>query len=509
MILLPVTLAIGLRRQYVVAWALFCVGMATFIGSQVYHIPFNGWLADRGLIGPVTKDAPGLLQTAVILGLSAGLSETLARVVGYGLLFRYRKAADFADGVMVGLGHGGIEAMIIGGVFTAASLTALLSLQHVDLATLGLTAEQMTAVTAQLDSLEKMPLLAFASLAERCLAMILHVVISLLVWQAFKRRQPLYVLAGLLYHTLFDATAVYAAQFIQNVWLIEGLILLLALPGLFWLWHTWPRGQRPVRQLNALQVDLRLLATAVAKELRQQWRTRQLLVVCAVFLFFGLMSPLVAKFTPELLKNLEGAAQFADLIPEPTTADAMAQYIKNLTQFGFILVIVLGMGAVAGEKDRGIATMILSKPLTRWAFLLSKFMAQSMVYLLAIMLGACGAYYYTIVLFGGLEAAPFFAGNILLWLWLLVFAVVTLLGSTLARSTGAAAGVAFLGAVILLLAGSLPRIGPLMPSGLVAWASQLGLDTAVAANGGALVMAIVLIVVGLIVSVAVFEQQEL
>ena len=89
----------------------------------------------------------------------------------------------------------------------------------------------------------------------------------------------------------------------------------------------------------------------------QQWRTKRLLVVVAVFVLFGLMSPLIAKFTPELLRTIEGAEQFADLIPEPTSTDAITQYIKNLTQFGFILAVLLGMGAIAGEKEKGTAAM--------------------------------------------------------------------------------------------------------------------------------------------------------
>jgi hypothetical protein len=53
------------------------------------------------------------------------------------------------------------------------------------------------------------------------------------------------------------------------------------------------------------------------------------------------------------------------------------------------------------------------------------------------------------------------------------------------------------GAVLLMLAGNLPMFGPLMPGALVAWASQLGLGTSsdpVTANGGAIAMALVLVV---------------
>ena len=507
MILLPVGLAIGLRRRLAVPWWLFCLGMLTFVGSQVYHIPLNNWLTDLGVIGAVGPDEPGLIWTALVLGLSAGLSEAAARAAGFWLLFRWRKAERWPDGVMVGLGHGGIEAMVIGGVFTAASVSSLWAMRGTDLSALGLSPEQLTAVTRQMTLFLSSPWLALAPLLERSIALLLHVTASVLVWQAFRRRNPAYFALALLYHALLDGTAVYAAQFIENVWLLEGLLAVIVLPGLIYLWRSWPRTER--YWVRPLRDELALLGTAVRKELLQQWRTKRVLVVGAVFLLFGLGSPLLAKFTPQMLSHIEGAEQFADLIPTPTTADALAQYIKNITQFGFILAILLGMGAVAGEKERGTAALILSKPLPRWAFVLSKFTVQALVYALAFALAAAGAAYYTSILFEPFQLGPFLLGNGLLLLWLLTFTAVTLLGSVIGQSTGAAAGIALVGSVLIFLSGSLPRVGALMPSGLVAWASQLGLNGEIAANGGAAAAGVVLIVVMLVTAVALFEQQEL
>jgi len=154
--------------------------------------------------------------------------------------------------------------------------------------------------------------------------------------------------------------------------------------------------------------------------------------------------------------------------------------------------------------------MILSKPLPRWAFVLSKFVAQALVYLLAFTIAAVGAYYYTWILFEPLHLGAFLLGNLFLLIWLLTFAAVTLLASVVAKSTGAAAGLALLGAVSLLIGGSLPKIGALFPGGLVGWASTLGLDgVAAAANGGALTASLMLILVALVTAVALFENQEL
>ncbi len=508
MISLPVVVAILLRRRFRTLWLMFVVGVLTFTVSQVFHIPFNNWLTDLGLLPEGGSLAgPPLWQTALILGLSAGVFEELVRAGGFWLLKRYRR---FEDGVMMGLGHGGIEAMVFGGVLTAASISELLFLQGVDLNTLGLSPERLAALSGQIELFAASPWLAAAPLLERGLAMTAQVIFSLLVWRAFQRRNVLYLLAAIGYHAAIDGVAVYVLMQTEKVWLVEAVFLVSILPGLVWLWRTWPRkADREPHPVPLVSTEWRAFFTALRKELLQQWRTKRLLVVLVVFVLFGLMSPLIAKFTPEILGSLEGAEMFADLIPTPTAADGMAQYVKNLTQFGFIIALLLGMGAVAEEKERGTAPMILSKPMPRWAFVLSKFTAQALVYALGFGIASLGAYYYTLILFGPFDFGAFMFMNLLLLLWLLTFVAVTMLGSVLGNTTGSAAGIGLVGAVVLLLAGSLPRVGALAPGGLVAWASQLGAGmTEIPANGGAAAMAVVIILVGLIAAVGVFENQE-
>lgn len=510
MIITPVMLAVLLRRRFSVPWFLFLAGSATFIGSQIVHLPLNEWLADVGLLPSTgTLAGPPLWQTSLIVGLTAGLCEELARTVGYALLRRSRR---FEDGLMLGIGHGGIEAMIFGAVQVAAMVTSLLSLQGVDLATLNLSADQMAAATQQMDMLNRSPLWAALPFIERCFAMVAHVILSLLVWRAFAQRKAWYVPLAIAYHAVFDAVAVYVAQQTESVVLIYGTLLLLLAPGLVWLWRVWRKEASPRPVAASLRTEWHAFIVATRKELLQQWRTKRLIVVGAVFAFIGLASPLLAKFTPEIIRAVPGADQFADLIPEPSVADVMTQYVKNLTQFGFIIAVLLGMGAIAGEKEKGTAALILCKPMPRWAFVCSKFTAQTLVYIVSFLIAALCAVYYTWFLFGPVNVGAFLFSNLLLLAWFVTFVAVTLVGSALTRSVGAAAGVGLGGAVLLMLAGNLPMFGPLMPGGLVAWASQLGLGTSpdpVTANGGAVAMALVIIVICVIGAMAAFERQEL
>lgn len=507
----PLLLAVAFRRRFRALWLLWSAGAVAFFLSQVYHLPLNSLLGRLGLIGPISPDAPDLLRTAIVLGLSAGICEGLMRVVAFWFLDRRGLVDRWSGGTMVGLGHGGIESMILG-AFTALSIAGLMSLQGTDLSTLGLTAEQLAALEEQLAAVGAPSLSALLPFVERLLAIALHVAVSLLVWLAFRRRNALFAVAGILYHALVDAALVYIGQFVNNPWLMEGILFLFLLPGLLLVVWTYRRygAAEPAHRPRPLGEEWRRYGALLRKELLEQWRTRKALVVVVVFLLFGLTSPLLARFTSEMLKAVPGAEQFAGLIPEPKTADAVTQYVKNLTQFGFIIAILLGMGAVAGERERGTAAMTLSKPVPRWAYVLAKFDAQALVYLVALLLAGSAAWFYTGLLFEpGLAFGPFMLGNALLWVWLLAFAAAVLLGSAVGRTTVIAAGLGLLFSVVLLIGGAFPQATALLPAGLVAWISQLGIPDPQPANGwGALAGSIVLILFCLVTAVGVVERQE-
>jgi len=512
MILAPVILAALHRRRFPVPWLLFCAGILTFAASQAVHFPLNHWLAEWGIMAKAGREInPPLWQTALIAGLTAGLCEELARVAGYAVLRRYR---SLGDGIMLALGHGGIESMVFGGVMVAATVSAMLPLVGTDLKALSLSTEQLAALEKQLHFFIDSPWLAFAPLLERLLAMGFHVVLSVMVLQAFLHRNILqrvgYILLVIFYHMIADAGAVYLVQEVASPWLLEGAFALVLLPGFAWLAAMVWRQKGPPRPVVSLAREWKVFWVALRKELLQQWRTRRVLVVLAVFGLFGMTSPLMAYYMPQMFRLIPGAEQFAGLIPKPTIADALGQYIKNISQFGFLLAVLLGMNAVAGEKEHGTAALILSKPMSRWAFLLSKFTSQAIVYLLGFLLAMPATGFYTYVLFGSLDFAGLGLITLLLAAWLLPFAAVTLLGSVIGGTTSAAAGIALGGAVALFLMGNLPVVGSFLPAALAGWAGQIGAGTPPQAwNGGALAASLVLCLVCMILSIAIFERQEL
>ena len=252
-----------------------------------------------------------------------------------------------------------------------------------------------------------------------------------------------------------------------------------------------------------------MFQTLLAKEFREQWRTWKIIVFLAVFLITGILSPVLAKYTPALLKSIPNLpAGLADLIPAPTVADSVAQYLKNTGQFGILLVILLTMGVMAQEKERGTAAMLLTKPVSRSAVILAKWLAGMTILLTGLLVDGLACLAYTLVLFEPLPFGDFWTLNLLLLVYLGVYLTVALMASALARSQAIAAAGAFGGLIVLLILGSLPRLSDYMPGQLATWGNSLVLKGDISA-WPALGVAAGIIVLALVIACLRFEREEI
>jgi ABC-2 type transport system permease protein len=246
----------------------------------------------------------------------------------------------------------------------------------------------------------------------------------------------------------------------------------------------------------------------LGKEVREQVRTMRLVVLALVFVLFGIMSPLTAKYLPDIVKAL-ATDQLSITIPTPTTADAVAQLLKNVSQFGILSAILLAMGSVATEKDRGTAAFVLTKPASRAAFLAAKLVAIAVDLLVAVACATAAGYLYTWFLFEQLPLAGVVAMGAILWLSLVVYAALTFLGSTLTRSAAAGAGIGFALLIVTGILGTLPTIGPFMPGSLLAPAQALALGRDTASPLGPIAANAALVCALAAASWLVFRRQEL
>jgi ABC-2 type transport system permease protein len=106
---------------------------------------------------------------------------------------------------------------------------------------------------------------------------------------------------------------------------------------------------------------------------------------------------------------------------------------------------------VVNEKSKGSASLMLTKNLSRSAFLLAKYTAAALVWTAVYACGALVCQGYTLWFFPGGTAANLLPAFASYWLYGLALLALTLLASTLANGFGIAALGAFAGWGILLL----------------------------------------------------------
>jgi len=251
------------------------------------------------------------------------------------------------------------------------------------------------------------------------------------------------------------------------------------------------------------------LGTLLSKELREQWRTRRLLVLTVVFVAFGVASPLLARYTPELVGMLAADEGVVIEVPPPTIADAIGQFVRNLGQVGVLAAILLAMGSVATEKERGTAAMWLTKPVTRGSFLFAKAAAIEAVLAVGMLGAGIAGFAYTAFLFDAPAAGRWAAMCALLLLQMSAFAAITFLGSTLTRSPLAAAGIGIGVLTVLAIVGALPTVGAWTPSGLAEAAIAVGAGASPPPLLAPIVTTAIVISLALAISAAVFRRQEL
>ena len=252
-------------------------------------------------------------------------------------------------------------------------------------------------------------------------------------------------------------------------------------------------------------------AIFLRKELRESLRTNRLLVAVVVFAILGIISPLTAKFTPELLKSLgaTGSGGVTIIVPTPTVQDAIAQFIKNVAGTGIFVALLLPMGLVAREKERGTAAFVLTKPLSRAAFLTAKLVALGLTLTAGIAIAALATYWYTALFFTPISLGGFVAASLLVLLSLLVYASFTFLGSTLMSAQLPAAGIGLAGWIAITILGIVPRIEQYTPAGLLDPASQLALGQPPQHLWVSIAASVALLIVVLLVAWLSFRRQEL
>lgn len=242
MVAMPLALGVFLSRRMRLGWGLFAIGAATFIASQIAHIPFNQFVLSAlmqraGVVG--AKSGWPLLAIAVMLGLSAGIFEEGARFLV--LRFWAKQARSWKDGLMFGAGHGGAESIILG-LLMALTLTQMIAYRGADMSQV-VPPALVEVATAQVAAFWSAPwYAALLGALERAFAIVCQLSLATLVMQAFVRRSLVWLGAAVAWHTAIDMAAVLGISTI-GAYATEAIVGLMALASLGIILALRPKGQ--------------------------------------------------------------------------------------------------------------------------------------------------------------------------------------------------------------------------------------------------------------------------
>lgn len=247
---LPIALCIIVCKKTKARISSFFIGAATFV---LFAMILES-LLHQVVLGATGKAISGNIWLyALYGGLAAGIFEETGRYLAMKLCMK--KTLDKPNAILYGVGHGGIEAILLIGLTYVNNLIIAMMINSGQapmlLAAYGSNDTLYQQVQAQLMAIATAPYWQFyiAGL-ERVSAIVFHICASYLVYLAVKEKKLPYYLLAILLHFLMDALVVVAANYLPIIY-VE--IFLLLFSGVFGyiVWRMYHRGSASVLEAKS------------------------------------------------------------------------------------------------------------------------------------------------------------------------------------------------------------------------------------------------------------------
>lgn len=221
---IPIVLCIVVRRKTKAKISSFFYGCAVFfvfalILEQILH----------GIVFMVfgSKMTEHILLYGLYGGMAAALFEETGRFVA--MKFFMRKQLTRENALMYGVGHGGLEAiLIIGLAYISNIITAfMINSNQLEIMLSSLSESQRESTIQSVSALWTTSSdQFFAAGVERIFSIILQIALSILVYKAVKSGEKKFLLLAMGFHFLVDFVAVISSQKL-SIWIIEVLIFIM------------------------------------------------------------------------------------------------------------------------------------------------------------------------------------------------------------------------------------------------------------------------------------------
>jgi ABC-2 type transport system permease protein len=194
-------------------------------------------------------------------------------------------------------------------------------------------------------------------------------------------------------------------------------------------------------------------------------RTKKWVALVGVYASFGLMGPLSARYTKQILAHVSTNGATITM-PDPTPPDGIAQFVSNASQIGTLVVVIVAAGALAFDAIPEMGVFLRTRVSPTWRILVPRIVVSFLAAAGAFLLGTGVAWYETWALLGAPRAAPVLAGAAL---GVVFLAFVVALTGAVAQRMRSVLGTIMTSLVVLIampLLGLAPAIARWLPTSL-------------------------------------------
>ncbi len=271
------------------------------------------------------------------------------------------------------------------------------------------------------------------------------------------------------------------------------------------------KSLRAMRSRGAMESGSAVESSSGMSLWKLEWirlfRTKRWIALLGVYVFFGLVGPLTARYISEILESFGGGVQV--VVPEPVAADGIASYVSNAAQIGLLVSVGVAAAALAFDARPQMGIFLRTRVASVRDIIAPRYLVVTGAVAAAFTLGSVAALYESTVLMGSLPFGGWLLGTFLGCLYL-AFAVAVVAAVAGRTQSVLVAVIVTVGILLLLpIIGIAPNVGEWLPSHLVG-----AIDSLVRGGGfsdylGATAVTVALTIGSLSLAVRWAQQREL
>lgn len=242
-------------------------------------------------------------------------------------------------------------------------------------------------------------------------------------------------------------------------------------------------------------------------ELLRLVRTGRIWIIVGIYVLFGVIGPLGARYLSQIIERFGGGMQV--VVPDPTALDGMGQFHSNAGQIGLLAILAVAAAALTFDARPEWAAFLRTRTRSVRHLVLPRVVASTLVAALGLALGSVVAAVLTGVLIAPVPLGDLLVGIALGAVYLAFAVAVVAVASSIARQTMSTVLLAVGALLVLPILQVVPVIEDWVPSRLLGATTALMAGATIGDLLPALVVTVVVVPVLLVVAERRLARREL